>query len=73
MDSCVSKGQVSPLTTKVKCPHGTGVDTDGAEAVTAVACDGFGGEGREARCVLPAGQTDLESSEGERGEEVDSR
>jgi len=30
---------MSPLTAKLKCPHGTGEDTHGAEAVTEVASD----------------------------------
>jgi len=37
---------MSPVTARLQCPHGTGEDTDGAEAVTAVACDEDGG-GRE--------------------------
>ena len=41
--NCVSKGIVSPLTSKLKCPHGRREDTDESEAVTEVACDGFGG------------------------------
>jgi hypothetical protein len=54
---------MSPLTAKLKCPHGNGEDTHGAEAVTEVASDEDGGgrkdhlEGGsgEDRCVLPAG------------------
>jgi hypothetical protein len=37
---------MSPLTAKLKCPHGNGEDTHGAEAVTEVASDEDGG-GRE--------------------------
>jgi len=60
---------MSPLTAKLKCPHGRGEDTDGAEAVTEMASDEDGG-GREDhlkggkgkdRCVLPAGQTNSKS------------
>jgi hypothetical protein len=43
---CVSKVEMSPLTAKLKCPHGTGEDTHGAEAVTEVASD-EDGRGRE--------------------------
>jgi len=52
---------MSPLTAKLKCPHGTGEDTHGAEAVREVASDEDGG-GREDHferkrgedeCVLP--------------------
>jgi hypothetical protein len=42
---CVSKVIMSPLTAELKCPHGTGEDTYGAEAVTEVASDEEG-EGR---------------------------
>ncbi len=34
---------MSPLTAKLKCPHGDGKDTHGAEAVTEVAFHGDGG------------------------------
>jgi hypothetical protein len=37
---------MSPLTAKLKCPHGNGEDTYEAEAVTEVASDEDGG-GRE--------------------------
>ena len=33
---CVSKVEMSPLTAKLKCPHGVREDTHGAEAVTGV-------------------------------------
>jgi hypothetical protein len=78
--SCVSKVEMSPLTAKLKCPHGTGEDTHGAEAVTEVASDEDGG-GREDhlkggrgkdRCVLQAGQADWTSNPGERDERVSS-
>ncbi len=39
METCVSKVIMSPLTAKLKCPHGTGKDTHGAEAVAEVAFD----------------------------------
>ena len=42
-DRFVSKGKASPLTAKLKCPHGNGEDTPGAEAVAEVARDGFAG------------------------------
>jgi hypothetical protein len=38
---------MSPLTAKLKCPHGTGEDTHGAEAVTEVASDEDGGGGED--------------------------
>jgi hypothetical protein len=62
---CVSKVEMSPELLKLKCPHGTGEDTHGAEGVKEVASDGTG-EGRkdypeggrgEDRCILPAGKT----------------
>jgi hypothetical protein len=71
---------MSPLTVKLKCPHGTGEDTYGAEAVTEVASDEDGG-GREDhlkggsgkdRCVLQAGQADWTSDPGERDQRVSS-
>jgi len=40
---CVSKVIISPLTTKLKCPHGNGKHTHGAEAVAEVA---FNQDGR---------------------------
>jgi hypothetical protein len=43
---CVSKVEMSPLTAKLKCPHGNGENTHGAEAVTEVASD-EDGRGRE--------------------------
>ena len=46
MQCCVSKVEMSPLTAKLKCPHGKGEDTHGAEAVTEVASNEDGG-GRE--------------------------
>jgi hypothetical protein len=57
---------MSPLTAKLKCPHGNGKDTHGAEAVTEVASNEDGGgredhlEGgwREDRCVLPSSEAD---------------
>jgi hypothetical protein len=59
---CVSKVEMSPLTAKLKCPHGNGEDTDEAETVTEVAPDEDGGgredhleeARREDRCVLAA-------------------
>jgi len=38
-EKCVSKVIMSPLTAKLKCPHGNGKHTHGAEAVTEVAFD----------------------------------
>ena len=72
---------MSPLTAKLKCPHGRGKDTNESEAVTEVACNGFGGGredhleggGREDRCTLPAGQTNSKSRQAERGQGFDSR
>jgi hypothetical protein len=67
---------MSPLTAKSKCPHATGEDTYGAEAVTEVASDEDGG-GREDhlkggrgkdRCVLPAGQSYSECLRSERSQ-----
>ncbi len=67
---------MSPLTAKLKCPHGKGENTHGAEGVKEVASDEDGG-GREDhlkggrgkdRCVLQAGQADLTSNPGERYE-----
>jgi hypothetical protein len=77
---CLSNVNMSPVTAELKCPHGRGKDLIESEAVTEVASheDGGGGEdhlegGRgEDRCVLPAGQADSESSQGERNERVDS-
>ena len=41
---CVSNVIMSPLTATLKCPHGTGEDTNGSEAVVAVECnEGNGG------------------------------
>jgi hypothetical protein len=40
---CVGKVKMSPLTAKLKCPHGTGEDAQGAEAVTELASDENGG------------------------------
>jgi hypothetical protein len=37
---------MSPLTAKLKCPHGDRKHTHGAEAVTEVACNRFGGVGK---------------------------
>ena len=45
---CVSKGIVSALTAELKYSHGRREDTHESEAVTEVACDGFGG-GRKRR------------------------
>jgi hypothetical protein len=42
MPLCVSKIEMSPLTAKLKCPHGRGKDIDESEAVTEVSGDGFG-------------------------------
>ena len=61
---------MSPVTATLKCPHGTGEDTHGAEAATAVACDEdvrgrqdhLEGDIREDRGVLPAGQTNWKSN-----------
>jgi hypothetical protein len=39
---CVSKIEMSPITAKLKCPHGRGKDTDESEAVTEVSGDGIG-------------------------------
>ena len=39
MCKCVSNVIVSPVTATLKCTRGTGVDTHGAEAGTAVTCD----------------------------------
>jgi cytochrome c-type biogenesis protein CcmH/NrfF len=41
-NDCVSKIEVSPLTAKLKCPHGRGKDIYESEAVTEVDGDGFG-------------------------------
>ena len=56
--NCVSKVEMSPLTAKLKCPHGTGEDTHGAEAVTEVASDEDGG-GREDHLKGGSGETVL--------------
>jgi hypothetical protein len=71
---------MSPITAELKCPHGRGKDTIESEAVTEVASheDGGGREdhlegGRgEDRCVLPSGEANSASSQGKRGERVDS-
>jgi hypothetical protein len=71
---------MSPITAELKCPHGRGEAFIESGAVTEVAShqDGGGREdhlegGRgEDRCVLPAGQTNSTSAEGERDERVDS-
>jgi hypothetical protein len=34
VNPCVSKAEMSPLTAKLKCPLGTGEDTNGVEEVT---------------------------------------
>jgi cytochrome c-type biogenesis protein CcmH/NrfF len=39
---CVSKVEMSPITAKLKCPHGRGKDIDESEAVTEARGDGFG-------------------------------
>jgi hypothetical protein len=39
VQSCVNKAVRSPLTPKLKCPHGRGEDTHGAKGVTSVAFD----------------------------------
>jgi hypothetical protein len=39
---CVSKIEMSPITAKLKCPHGRGKDIDESEAVTEARGDGFG-------------------------------
>jgi cytochrome c-type biogenesis protein CcmH/NrfF len=39
---CVSKIEMSPLTAKLKCPHGRGKDIHESEAVTEARGDGFG-------------------------------
>ena len=49
---------MSPLTAKLKCPHGTGEDTNGAEAVTEVASDEDGG-GREDHLEGGRGKIDV--------------
>jgi hypothetical protein len=63
---CVSKVIMSPLTAKLKCPHGNGKDTHGAEAVAEVAFDqdgrGWedapkGGRGEDGG-ILPAYEAD---------------
>ena len=49
----------------LKCPHGNGEDTHGAEGIKEVASNGAGqgrkdhlkGDRGEDRCILPAGQT----------------
>jgi hypothetical protein len=41
---CGSKVIMSPLTAKLKCPHGNGKDTHGTEAVAEVAFSQAGGE-----------------------------
>jgi len=46
-ERCVSKVEMSPLTAKLKCPHGNGEDTHGAEVVTEVASDEDGGGGED--------------------------
>ena len=77
---CVSKVEMTPLTAKLKCPHGRGEDTDGTEAVTEVASHEDGGGrkdhlegGRgEDRCVLPSGETDWSSDPGERDQRLGS-
>jgi hypothetical protein len=38
----VSKIEMSPLSAKLKCPHGRGKATNESEAVTSVSGDGFG-------------------------------
>jgi hypothetical protein len=43
MSKCVSKVIMSPLTATLKCPHGDGKHTHGAEAVAEVAFDQDGG------------------------------
>lgn len=77
---CVSNVIMSPLTATLKCPHGRET-LNGTEAVASVAHDEDGG-GREdhleggrgeARCVLPAGETDSESDPGQRDEGSDPR
>jgi hypothetical protein len=40
VNPCVSKVETSPLTAELKCPLGTGEDTNGVEAVTWIC--GFG-------------------------------
>src|SRR4030042_5586638 len=71
---------MSPLTAKLKCPHGTGEDTHGAEAVTEMASDEDGGgrkdhlkggRGKD-RCVLQASQADWTSNPGERDQRFGS-
>jgi hypothetical protein len=42
-EPCVSKVIMSPLTATLKCPHGDGKHTHGAEAVAEVAFDQDGG------------------------------
>jgi hypothetical protein len=78
---CGSKIEMSPLTAKLKCPHGRGKDIYESEAVTEVGGDGFGG-GREDnaeggggkdRNVLPADQTDSKEGSRERSERAPSR
>jgi hypothetical protein len=39
---CVSKVEMSPITAKLKCPHGRGKDKVESEAVTEISGDGFG-------------------------------
>jgi cytochrome c-type biogenesis protein CcmH/NrfF len=40
---CVSKGRVSPVTARLKCPYEEGEDINESEAVTVVSGDGIGG------------------------------
>jgi len=61
---------MSPVTATLKCPHGTGENTHGAEAAKAMACDEdvrerqdyLEGGIREDRGVLPAGQANWKSN-----------
>jgi len=71
---------MSPLTAKLKCPHGRGKDIYESEAVTEVGGDGFGGGrkdnaeggGGKDRNVLPADQTDSKEGSRKRSERAPS-
>jgi hypothetical protein len=80
--ACVGKRKVSPLKlTKEKIPYERKQDFGESAAVSQVAPAGFGGgrqdhlkgDVREAGCVLPPGQTNLESCQEQRHPRVDSR
>ncbi len=73
---CVSKVIMSPLTAKLKCPHGTRENTHGAEGVTEVTGDGAGDGEKdqpersrgEDGSLLPASQTDQTGDPVQRGQ-----